>query len=174
MTGARPTLRALQEDDAETISRAFAEMGWSKPAEQYRRYAREQDAGEAVVLVAEREGAFAGYVKLVWRPDYPPLRDEGAPEIQDLNVVAAHRRRGVASALMDRAEALAAERSDRVGLGVGLHPGYNAAQVLYARRGYIPDGLGVTWRGESIREGDTVVADDDLVLHLVKDLRRGG
>jgi len=54
---------------------------------------------------------------------------------------------------------------------VGLHPGYNAAQRLYARRGYIPDGLGVTYRDRYVREGEQVVFDDDLVLHLIKALR---
>jgi hypothetical protein len=32
---------------------------------------------------------------------------------------------------LDRAEAEAARRSGVVGIGVGLHPGYNAAQRLY-------------------------------------------
>ncbi len=41
-------------------------------------------------------------------------------------------------ALMDAAEARAAERSAIVGLGVGLYADYGSAQRMYARRGYLP------------------------------------
>ena len=58
-----------------------------------------------------------------------------------------------------------------VGIGAGLHPGYNAAQRLYGRRGYIPDGRGVTYRDCYIDEGSHVLLDDDLVLHFTKQLR---
>ena len=73
--------------------------------------------------------------------------------------------------LLDRAEAEVACRSDVVGIGVGLHPGYNDAQRLYVKRGYIPDGLGITYRDRYLREGEQVVLDDDLVLHLKKPVR---
>jgi hypothetical protein len=38
-----------------------------------------------------------------------------------------------------------ARRSGVVGIGVGLHPSYNAAQRLYVKRGYIPDARGITY-----------------------------
>jgi hypothetical protein len=41
---------------------------------------------------------------------------------------------------------------------------------LYAKRGYIPDGRGVTYRDRYVEEGAPVVLDDDLVLHLTKGL----
>lgn len=47
---------------------------------------------------------------------------------------------------------------------------YNAAQRLYARRGYVPDGLGVTYEGRYVDEGQQVPMDDALVLHFTKDL----
>lgn len=34
---------------------------------------------------------------------------------------------------------MAAETSDTVCLGVGLHSGYGAAQRMYVLRGYVPD-----------------------------------
>jgi hypothetical protein len=40
---------------------------------------------------------------------------------------------------------LVAERSDVVGLGVGLYPDYGTAQRMYVRRGYLPDGRGVIY-----------------------------
>ena len=44
---------------------------------------------------------------------------------------------------MDAAEALASEASDVVCIGVGMYPGYGAAQRLYVKRGYVPDGSGL-------------------------------
>ncbi|MDQ2841742.1 MAG: GNAT family N-acetyltransferase [Acidobacteriota bacterium] len=88
------------------------------------------------------------------------------PEIQDLNVLPGFRRKGIATQLLDRAECEIASRSEVVGIGVGLHPGYNDAQRLYGKRGYIPDGQGITYRDRYLRQGEQVVLDDDLVLHL--------
>ncbi len=162
------TIRKLAEPDALIISKAFASIGWDKPVAQYERYFAQQEAGNVVVLVAELEGVFAGYLKVVWQSDYASFREQAIPEIQDLNVLPSYRRRGIATVLMDEAEALVATRSNRIGIGVGLHPGYNAAQRMYVLRGYVPDGLGVTWQGKYIREGQAIVADDGLVLHMVK------
>jgi len=44
---------------------------------------------------------------------------------------------------MDQAEQIIAERSDIVGIGVGLYADYGTAQRMYARRGYVPDGHGL-------------------------------
>lgn len=159
------SIRQLQEDDAENISGAFAEIGWRKPVEQYQKYYTRQELGDVIVLVAEWDEVFAGYLKICWNPEYAPF-----PEIQDLNVLPKFRRRGIATALMDKAEALISEQSDAVGIGVGLHPGYNAAQRMYVLRGYVPDGKGVTWQGKYIKEGQDLIADDDLVLHFIKAL----
>jgi GNAT superfamily N-acetyltransferase len=164
-------IRPLVRDDAETISAAFATMGWTKPVEQYVRYADEQDCGARYCWVAIVSGRFAGYVTLVWEPKYPGLAGAGIPEVQDLNVLDDFRRRGIASRLLDTAEAAAAERAKAVGIGVGLHPGYNAAQRLYVLRGYVPDGLGATHNDRYVLEGETVPFDDELVLHFLKDLR---
>ncbi len=125
-----------------------------------------------MVLVDECSNTFVGCLMVVWEPAYASFREQAIPEIQDLNVLPPYRRRGIASALMDEAEALVANRSSRVGIGVGLHPGYNAAQRMYVLRGYVPDGLGVTWGDRFISEGQVIVADDALVLHLVKELHR--
>ena len=168
------TLRRLVDEDAEIISHAFAEIGWNKPARQYRDYTQQQQTGQIIVLVAEWEDDFAGYLKIVWKPAYAYFKEQAIPEIQDLNVLPKYRRRGVATALMDAAEAIVARRSTHVGLGVGLHPGYNAAQRMYVLRGYIPDAQGVTWKDAYIQEGQALVADDELVLHLVKALHDEG
>jgi hypothetical protein len=37
-----------------------------------------------VVLVAEWNNDFAGYLKIVWEPGYPYFKENNIPEIQDL------------------------------------------------------------------------------------------
>ena len=58
----------------------------------------------------------------------------------------------------------------RVGIGVGLHEAYGAAQRLYVRRGYVPDGRGVACGGAAVPEGERVVMDDETILYLTKAL----
>ncbi len=164
-------IRKLRYDDPAIISGAFARIGWEKPVSQYRACFHQQTAGESTVLVAEIDQQFAGYLKIAWKPEYALFAEKGIPEIQDLNVLPEFRRRRVASKLMDQAEELVARISPDVGIGVGLHPGYNAAQRMYVLRGYVPDGQGVTWKGDYITEGQRIVADDDLVMHLTKRLK---
>ena len=69
---------------------------------------------------------------------------------------------------MDAAEKVAAQYSDMVYLGVGLHEGYGSAQRMYVKRGYIPDGTGV-WYGEKVcPQYADCCNDDDLVLYFSK------
>lgn len=161
-------IRPLELSDAQLIASSLATAGINKPVSQYIRYAGEQAAGERVVLVAFIDEGLAGYVALVWRPDYPPFATAGIPEIQDLNVLPDVRRRGVATALLDRAEAVAAARSGVVGIGVGIGPDYGPAQRLYVVRGYVPDALGAVYANEPVTYGQRVAVDDDLTLHLTK------
>jgi GNAT superfamily N-acetyltransferase len=163
-------VRLLRTLDAPAIAEAFAAIGWHKPVEQYLRYADEQQKGSRDCWVALVRGQFAGYVTLKRDSDAPGLVGRGTPEIQDLNVLPQFRRRGIGSQLLDCAEKAARSRSSVVGIGVGLHPGYNAAQRLYVKRGYVPDGLGVTHDGRYVQEGEQVPFDDGLVLHFTKDL----
>jgi len=166
-------IRLLEESDPPCIASAFKVIGWNKPEAQYRRYLQEQVAGSRTCFVAVVNGHFGGYVTVNWRPIYVGFSKMNIPEIQDLNVLTTYRRRGIASRLLDRAETEAGSRSSVVGIAVGLHPGYNAAQRLYAKRGYIPDGRGVTYRNCFVEEGSRLVMDDDLVLHFVKQLSVG-
>jgi len=163
-------IRRLTQADAPMMADAFAGIGWRKPASQYLRYFDEQEAGQRECLVAMVSQRFAGYVTVNWFPAHPTLAESGIPEIQDLNVLPEFRRQRIASRLLDQAEALVAQRSSVAGIAVGLHPGYNAAQRLYVKRGYVPDGRGVTWHNRYVEEGAQVILDDDFVLHLTKRL----
>ena len=163
-------IRLLEESDPPSIAAAFKVMGWNKPESQYRCYLHEQVAGTRTCFVAIVDGHFAGYVTVNWQPTYAGFADLHIPEIQDLNVLTTYRRKGIATRLLDYAEGEAARRSDVVGIGVGLHPGYNAAQRLYVKRGYIPDARGITYRNHFVEEGAKIVVDDDLVMHFTKEL----
>lgn len=163
-------LRPLRADDAQALAAAFEAIGWSKPATLFERYLREAAAGERWVRVAEVDGDVAGYVTVVWKSPDPGLARRGIPEIMDLNVLPSHRRKGVGSALMEAAEGEATRHGERVGLRVGLHSGYGAAQRLYVARGYLPDGHGASRSGEVVAEGAMVSLDDDTTLTLTLDL----
>ena len=180
MTASRPrisvpglTIRNLHIEDAEVISAAFAELGWDKPVTQYEKYVRNQESGTHVIFVAEVDSVLAGYVTVVWTPAYSSFAEKGVPEISDLNVLPKFRRRGIASALMDSAESKIAERGDVAGIGVGMTPDYGAAQKMYALRGYVPDGRGLTHNGEPVRYRQPIVVDDSLVLWFTKVLKPG-
>jgi GNAT superfamily N-acetyltransferase len=165
-----PLIRPLRVGDPPLIAAAFAAIGWAKPRAQYERYLAEQEAGERDVFVAWVDDVFAGYVTLSWHPEYPPFRAEAIPVIEDLNVLPAFRRRGIGSALMDAAEAKARSRVATIGIGVGLDPDYGPAQRMYVRRGYVPDGRGITWGNVSVAYRDPVLVDDDLVLWFTRGL----
>jgi ribosomal protein S18 acetylase RimI-like enzyme len=161
-------IRPLEPGDVGPIVAAFAAAAWPRSAGLYERYLADQEAGARVVRVALLDGAVCGYVTVAWTSDHAPFREAGIPEIKDLNVLPAFRRRGIASRLMDEAERIIAERSPVAGIGVGLYGDYGPAQRMYVLRGYVPEGRGIVHRDHPVRGGETVRADDDLVLHLTK------
>ncbi|PLS82570.1 MAG: GNAT family N-acetyltransferase [Chloroflexi bacterium] len=163
-------IRLLEASNVEPIVAAFNELGWHKPAAQYYQYLAEQSAGGRTVLVAWLSAAFAGYLTINWQPEYPPFQRTAIPEISDFNVLPQFRRQGIGTQLMEHAEQLVAERSAVVGIGVGMYADYGAAQRLYVRRGYVPDGRGLFRGGSWVRPGEHVVVDDGLVLWLTKTL----
>ncbi len=163
-------IREMALTDCDVISSAFRLQGWNKPSTQYESYFAQQCEGNRTVLIAEIDTAFAGYVTVSWKSDYDPFRTKGIPEITDLNVLIRFRKRGVATALLDEAESRIMSRSQTAGIAVGLTADYGVAQRLYIRRGYCPDGLGISQNGRFLRWGDTATVDDGLVLHFVKEL----
>jgi GNAT superfamily N-acetyltransferase len=163
-------IRKLQKEDIKKISSAFQEIGWNKPPEQYRKYLAEQKQNRKLVLVAFKDEKFVGYVTIVWQSDYPFFKENDIPEIVDLNVLPKYQRQGIGTKLMNKAEGLVAKRTDKVGIGVGLAPGYNAAQRMYVLRGYVPDGHGITYQEEYIEFGQEIKVDHSLNIHFTKKL----
>ncbi|AEI44205.1 GNAT family N-acetyltransferase [Paenibacillus mucilaginosus] len=153
---------------------AFALQQIPRPDEYYELCLAENAAGERVTLFACADGRILGAAHLKYRSDYPPFGKQGIPEINDLNVFPEYRRRGIANLLIGELERAAGDRHEVIGIGVGLYADYGAAQRLYSRRGYIPDGRGVMYANRPVVPGSQVSVDDDLVLYLTKRLSAGG
>ena len=167
-------IRALSKKDIPIMVKAFSSIGWHKPAALFKRYWKEAEDSQRHVWVALVQGQFAGYVTLKWESEYLPFKHQNIPEIMDLNVLPYVRKIGIGSMLLDTAEQEAATKSAIVGIGVGLYAGsdggYGSAQRLYVKRGYIPDGKGVTYNYQFAIPGNSYPLNDNLVLWFTKKL----
>ena len=163
------SIRKMQESDIQELSRGFISQGWPSREEILTRYFKEQESGEREVLVAEVEGALAGYITILSCAKQGPFA-EIYPELSDFNVFEPFQNQGIGNLLLEEAEKQVRLISDKVTLGVGLHSGYGPAQRLYIKRGYIPDGTGVWYQNH--QPAMNAVCEDigDLVLYLSKDL----
>ncbi len=165
-------VRPLARPDVEVLAFAFRAVPWPvRPAVLFRRYLNEQADGDRLVLVADADDVTTGYASIAWSSGYAPFRADAVPEISDVTVLPAHRRRGIASALFDVVEGVVAVRSPVAGIGCGLHAGFGPAQVLCARRGYVPDGRGVHHAGRPVARGSVLRLDDTAALMLTKRVR---
>ena len=162
------SIRKMQESDIKDLSRGFTSQGWPSREEILTRYFKEQESGEREVLVAEVEGAVAGYITILPSAKHGPFA-EVYPELSDFNVFEPFRNQGIGNQLLEEAEKRVKLVSIKVSLGVGLHSGYGAAQRLYIKRGYIPDGTGVWYRNQPLEMNATSQNNDDLVLYLSKE-----
>lgn len=126
-----------------------------------------------ITFVAFSGQDLAGFVTVNWPPSHPPFATAGIPEIRHLIVFGPYRRRGIGTQLMRAAEAWAAQRSDRLGLGVGVFSPYGPAHQFYAKLGFVPTGEGLCRGHEPVCEGSDQTIDDGLLFWLVKDLERG-
>lgn len=158
---------------AETPSRLEAIMqrlGYAKDGDYFERCLSLQEKGERdVFIVLHDDGTDIGYGMLNWAPRYNVYGRLGIPEIQDLNVLHEYRRQGAATLMIKHCEALARDKECHgIGISVGLTADYGAAQILYARMGYLPDGQGISYNREALKHGDRVTLDDDLCLMMLK------
>ena len=163
------SIRKMQESDIKELSRGFISQGWPSREEILTRYFKEQESGEREVLVAEVEGALAGYITILSCAKQGPFA-EIYPELSDFNVFEPFQNQGIGNLLLEEAEKQVRLISDKVTLGVGLHSGYGPAQRLYIKRGYIPDGTGVWYQNH--QPAMNAVCEDigELVLYLSKNL----
>ena len=162
-------IRKMQTSDVKELSQGFINQGWPGREEILARYFLEQECREREVLVAEVEGAVAGYITILPDAKQGPFAGM-APELSDFNVFEPFQNQGIGNLLLEEAEKRVRLISDKVTLGVGLHSGYGPAQRLYIKRGYIPDGTGVWYQNH--QPAMNAVCEDigDLVLYLSKNL----
>ena len=91
-------------------------------------------------------------------------------EVVDVNRLFRVRNIGFASKILEVLEKRISKRSIVAGIGVGLVKDYGAAQRLYVNRGYVPNGKGAYYKKNNLGYFEEVIADDDLVLYLTKNL----
>jgi len=115
--------------------RAF--YGRESDVDSVRAYLRERlERDEATVFLAKLDDAAAGFVLLY--PTFSSISMRRRWTLNDLFVRESCRRRGVAEALMARAERLAAE-TDADKLELLTDATNTPAQTLYERRGWVRD-----------------------------------
>lgn len=162
------TLRIAEDKDIPALYGVATAM---KAAHEEKYFERCFAEGKRTVIAAVSSEGMLGYVILNRDPPYPPFRRLGIPEIQDLNVIPAARKRGIGSSLVAWCEDHAKkEGRQEVAISVGLYARYGAAQRLYVRRGYVPDGAGVSYDDVPVAPGEMRAVDDLLTLKLVKSL----
>lgn len=110
-----------------------------------------------------------GYAVLNHRPKYALYQRMNIPEIQDVFVLPNARGKGVATALITYCEQHC--QGDMIGISVPVSPKFGAAQRLYSKLGYQPDGNGVTYDREPVSHDSRVKLDETLCLMMIKDLR---
>ena len=143
------SIRKMQESDIKNLSQGFINQGWPGREEILARYFLEQECGEREVLVAEVEGALAGYITILPIAKHGPFAGM-SPELSDFNVFEPFQNQGIGNLLLEEAEKRVKLFSDKVTLGVGLHSGYGTAQHSYVKRGCILDGTGVWYENKSL------------------------
>lgn len=124
-------VKFLSANDFPIITDAFNVIGWNKPITLFEQYLEEANSGSRLILVAFIDNKFAGYITLKWQSLYQSFKNQNIPEIIDLNVLPAFRKRGVGSMLLNIAEKEAATKNNIVGLGVGLYAAKMVAMVQH-------------------------------------------
>jgi len=163
-------IRKMLESDIIEFPIEFEKQGWHKSVELYQMYYDEQKNDTGKLFVAEVDGNAAGYATLLSHDISGPFKDKSIPVIVDFNVLEKYQRNGIGTAIMDAIENYVREYSSTICLGVGLHYGYGAAQRMYVKRGYIPDGSGVWFNGKRMEQYEPCVNDDELILYFSKQL----
>lgn len=163
-------IRTILPEDAQIICDEEKAQGWAQTVDKYLSRINDFNSGKCISLIAEYKGAVAGYINIYPNSAWGAFAHRGYSEIIDFGVLEKFRKNGIGTKLMDAAEKIAAEYSDTVYLGVGLHSGYGSAQRMYVKRGYVPDGTGV-WYGEIIAAPyKEYCNDDNLIVYLSKKL----
>lgn len=160
--------RNLKKTDINIIISKLAKLDISKSESILNLYLKEQKEGKRNIWIGFYKKELAGYITLKWESKYEPFNESNIPEINDLFVFPEYRNQSLGGKLIDLAENKAKEKSEYIGLGVGLYADYGSAQKLYIKKGYIPDGKGITYENKHLKPEDRIIVDDELLLWLIK------
>jgi len=170
-----PLIRSLIKADIPKIVSRYS-FPWSTPEHTemvWETYFKEQKDRIRTVAVIEENQEILGYGSLLRKPECPFFAEKNIPEINAIWIDEDHRRQGLGTALIKWIEDLAThEGYKQIGIGVGLYRDYGPAQRLYFQLGYIPEGSGITYKGQATVAGQTYPLDDDLLLWLIKSLQK--
>lgn len=166
-------LRQLQASDTEQIAITF-QFTWTsfeQNIKKWNQYYKEQQDNIRFVCVVEKANKLIGYGSLLYISKYSYFSDHKISEINDIWILQDERKKGLGAMLIKYLEDIArAKFYTQIGLGVGLYSDYGAAQRLYCKLGYLPDGNGITYKNIAVVPGKKYTIDDDLVLWLIKSL----
>jgi ribosomal protein S18 acetylase RimI-like enzyme len=160
------SLREATIDDIPLLEQAAARISGRKEQGYFSRCLKERR-----VFIARTSAGIAGYAQLNVRPNYAGFRRTDTPEIQDLAVLPEFRNQGIGRRLVEHCEDIVrAHGGKEIGLSVGLTHSYGAAQRLYVKMGYLPDGAGIAYDDSPVCAGEMRPLDDSLTLKMVKNL----
>lgn len=155
-------IRPLIETDIPKIVSRYS-FPWSTPEKTkalWDTYYREQEDKVRTVAVIEKNGEILGYGSLLRKPECPFFAQRNIPEVNAIWIDEEHRRKGLGTALIKWIENLAShEGYNEIGIGVGLYRDYGPAQQLYFQLGYLPEGNGITYKGEPTISGQSYPLD---------------
>lgn len=162
-------IRIMEFDDIALICKADNDESESNVI-YLRNQLENQIKQECSALLALYNGEIAGYVFVYYKCRWGGLANCELPCIIDLKVFEKYRRNGIATSLMNVAENIARRYSDKIYLDVCLNSEYGAAQRLYVKRGYVPDGKGIYYEEKVCDTNALCKNDDELTLCMVKEL----
>jgi len=166
------SIRDMMDSDPEIITHEEYLQGWThQKVEKYLQRLQDVKDGKCIALVAEYKGNVAGYLNIYPNSEGGAFGGKGLPELVDFGVLKKYRKQGIGNTLMQVAENIARKYSKIVYLGVGLHRDYGEAQRLYIKRGFVPDGSGLWWKGKQLEPYAEMENDDEAAIYMSKELR---
>lgn len=164
-------IRQAAQSDLPKLWGMIQSLGNAKDTGYFEHCLERQEKGDLLLLVASVAGVDVGYTILNWMPKYGLYRKLEIPEIQDLNILNAHRRQGFATMIIGYCEDLARKRGcEHMGIAVSVHSSFGPAQRLYFKLGFEPDGQGATYDRAPVEFASLKPVDDQLCMMLVKGL----
>lgn len=159
----------MKKEQLDWIYQSLQPYDIKKPYEYIERCWHENLTGERKTFIAMNGSEFAGWGHIIYQSNYYYFAEHKIPEIQNFDVIPPYRKQGVGTKLMDEMERVVFEKYPILGIGFGLYKEYGPAQTMYIKRGYIPDGNGISYDGIACEKGERVPIDDSLALYLIKE-----